>query len=341
MSDYTQYVAPLGGDLPSGPNLEYDPRFQQFERTLQGKAEQRIGDKVNSAEPPDWGEVRQQAETLLGVTRDLRIAVPLCLATLHIDGFTGFSQGLALVQGLLEQQWDSIHPQLDAEDNNDPTTRVNSLLALAAAEPMLKALREAPVVRSKALGRRFSLRDFRVAAGKIKPGALEKDPAQSAQIDGAFQEDELESLRASAQSVAAALDHVAALDRILVEKVADRAPDLMPLRADLAELNKILQDRVGARSGISVGAAGGAGAGDGDASGNPSGGIDGLRTRDDVVRLLDRVCDYYRRHEPSSPVPLLLERAKRLVAMDFLQIVRDLTPAGVSEAELIAGVEKK
>jgi len=339
VSGLAQYAAPLGGDLPSGPNLEYDPRFQEFERTLQGKPEQRIGDKVNPAEPPDWGDVRQQAETLLGDTRDLRVAVPLCLATLHIDGFAGFSQGLALVQGLLEHQWDTVHPQLDADDNNDPTTRVNSLLALAAAEPMLKALREAPVVHSKALGRRFGLRDFRIAAGKIKPGAAEKDPAQSAQIDGAFQEEELDSLREKAQSVAAALDHLASMDRILVEKVGDRAPDLMALRADLAELNKMLQERVGARSG--AGAAGSDGSGNAEAGGGGAAGGDRLRSREDVVRTLDRACDYYRRHEPSSPVPLLLERAKRLVAKDFLEIVRDLTPSGVSEAELIAGVEKQ
>ena len=33
--------------------------------------------------------------------------------------------------------------------------------------------------------------------------------------------------------------------------------------------------------------------------------------------------------EPSSPVPLLLQRAKRLFAKDFLEILRDLTPGGV------------
>lgn len=339
MSDFAQFLAPLAGDLPSGPNLEYDPRFQEFERTLQGKPEQRIGDKVNPAEPPDWGEVRQEAQALLAVTRDLRVAVPMCLASLHIDGFAGFSQALALVQGLLEQHWDTVYPQLDAEDNNDPTTRVNSLLALAAPEAMLKVLRDAPVVYSKALGRRFGLRDFRIAAGKIKPGAADKDPAQSAQIDGAFQEEDLDGLRGKAQSVAAALDSLAAMDRILVEKVGDRAPDLMALRADLAELNKLLQERIALRSGSA--AAGSDGSANAEAGGGVAVGGEGLRSREDVVRVLDRVCDYYRRHEPSSPVPLLLERAKRLVAKDFLEIIRDLTPAGVSEAELIAGVEKQ
>ncbi|MBE0617668.1 MAG: hypothetical protein IH608_07060 [Proteobacteria bacterium] len=62
-----------------------------------------------------------------------------------------------------------------------------------------------------------------------------------------------------------------------------------------------------------------------------------MRSREDVVHLLDKVCDYFRRNEPSSPVPLLLERAKRLVSKSFLEIVRDLAPDGVAQVELIRG----
>ena len=63
-----------------------------------------------------------------------------------------------------------------------------------------------------------------------------------------------------------------------------------------------------------------------------------INSREDVVRVLDMACDYFKRHEPSSPVPLLLQRAKSLVAKDFMEILRDLTPAGVSQAEQIGGV---
>ena len=74
----------------------------------------------------------------------------------------------------------------------------------------------------------------------------------------------------------------------------------------------------------------------------PAARVDGeIRTRDDVVRTLERLCDYFRKHEPSSPVPLLLQRAKSLVAKDFLAILRELTPDGVAQAEVIVGVEKK
>ncbi len=66
-----------------------------------------------------------------------------------------------------------------------------------------------------------------------------------------------------------------------------------------------------------------------------------IRSRDDAVRVLDRVSDYFRQHEPSSPVPLLLQRAKRLISKDFMEILRDLTPQGVSEAENIGGLDRE
>ena len=51
-----------------------------------------------------------------------------------------------------------------------------------------------------------------------------------------------------------------------------------------------------------------------------------IASRDDVVRAIDRICDYYSRYEPSSPVPLLLKRARRLATGSFVDIVRDLAP---------------
>ncbi len=66
-----------------------------------------------------------------------------------------------------------------------------------------------------------------------------------------------------------------------------------------------------------------------------------INNQEDVIRVLDMACEYFKRHEPSSPVPLLLQRAKRLVAKDFLEILRDLTPAGVTQAEEISGISQK
>jgi type VI secretion system protein ImpA len=69
----------------------------------------------------------------------------------------------------------------------------------------------------------------------------------------------------------------------------------------------------------------------------PSGAI---RTRDDVVKMLDKLCEYFDRNEPSSPVPILLRRAKRLINKSFLDIVRDMASNGVSQVEVLRGSEE-
>jgi type VI secretion system protein ImpA len=70
----------------------------------------------------------------------------------------------------------------------------------------------------------------------------------------------------------------------------------------------------------------------------PSGALSGeVRSRQDVVRALERILAYYAKHEPSSPVPLLVERCKRLVTMGFLDIIRDLAPDGVRQIEALSG----
>ena len=45
-----------------------------------------------------------------------------------------------------------------------------------------------------------------------------------------------------------------------------------------------------------------------------------------MLRSLDKILAYYTRHEPSSPLPVLLNRAKHLVHADFAAIVRNLIP---------------
>jgi len=62
-----------------------------------------------------------------------------------------------------------------------------------------------------------------------------------------------------------------------------------------------------------------------------------LQSREDVMRMLDKICEYYARVEPSSPVPVLLQRAKKLVPMSFMEIMQDLIPDGVSQAEMYRG----
>ena len=69
-----------------------------------------------------------------------------------------------------------------------------------------------------------------------------------------------------------------------------------------------------------------------------AGRVGGINNQQDVKNTIDRLIAYYTRAEPSSPVPILLERAKRLVGADFVSIIKDMAPDGKDNVYLIGGI---
>ena len=69
-----------------------------------------------------------------------------------------------------------------------------------------------------------------------------------------------------------------------------------------------------------------------------SGGPGVIQSREDARRALDRVCEYLERHEPSNPASLFARRAQRLLSMQFLDIMRELSPDSISHLEMLTGV---
>lgn len=336
--DVEKFLEPVSESAPCGEDLEYDPAFGQLERAAQGKPEQRMGDQVIPGEEPNWREVSRLAEELLERSRDLRIVLHLTHAGLRLDGLPALAAGLRLVHRLLENHWDTVYPSLDEEDDNDPTVRLNTLLALNDRTGFLHSLSIVPLAESRATGR-FGLRDIRIAHGVLNPKPDEQAP-DPALIGAAFMDCDLDELAATAEASRAALAEADAIVAFLRDRVsAGTAPDLSPLRDEVAEIaatvSKYLAERgVGAGADGQDQATGGGEAVAGGALGQ-------IQSREDAVRTIDRVSEYFRKNEPSSPVPLLLQRAKRLVAKDFMEILQDLAPDGLAQAQVIKGEQEQ
>jgi type VI secretion system protein ImpA len=333
--DVEQLLAAISDESPCGDDLEYDPAFGELERAAQGKPEQQMGDEVVPAEEADWRDVRDKAIELLGRSKDLRVALQLTTALAHTDGLPGFSDGLAVMSGLLDRYWGGFHPKLDPDDDLDPTMRVNILASLCDQGAVLGLVRTTPLVSSRALGR-FGLREIEMADGKADVPEGVEAPSTAA-IDGAFLDCDIEDLQATADAVNRAVEHTDAIDSTLTEQVGySNTCDFSPLKAVLAAAQSVLNAQL-ARRGVGVVVEEGAAAVEGaPGAAQPLAGE--ISSREDVIRVLDKACDYFERHEPSSPVPLLLKRAKRLISKSFLDIMRDLAPDGVPQAETIGGV---
>ncbi len=327
---------PIAPDQPSGENLEYDPAFLDLERIAQGKPEQQVGDTVVAAEEPDWRAVHDQALALFDRTRDLRVAVHLARALIRTDGLAGFGAALHLIRALLEQQWPSVHPQLDADDDNDPTMRINALVAIQDPDQILRPLREAPLVHAPRVGI-VSLRDALVARNEMAP-AMDAEPVTQATIDAAFADTESDVLQATAAAIGAAAADLTAIEAVVLENVgAHQAPDMSALSGMLREMNRLFAQQI-ERTGAGPAAPDDSNSGSEAPASGASGGRPGeIRNRNDVVHAIDQILAYYRNHEPSSPVPLLLRRAQRLAPMDFLALVRELAPDGLSQIQNISG----
>lgn len=342
--DVEALLSELAGGSPCGEDLEYDPAFAQMEEQGQETPERQYGDTIIPAEPPDWRSVKKTALALAERTRDLRVAVYLARALLRTDGLTGFAEGLALVDGLIERFWDHVYPQLDPDDDNDPTLRVNTVVALCDPETTLPALRETPLVHSRSLGR-FSLRDIQIASGALTPLAKEEGELPTpAKINGAFQEAGPEELQATAATIAAAMDRARRIEAGLTDRIGvTQAPDMSALNGVLKEMRQALAEHL-QRQGVGLtddDAA--AEEGEAESAGSAPGGsgsrlvVGEIASREDALRMIDKICEYFGRYEPSSPAPLLLKRAKRLATKDFMTILLDLAPGGADQANLIFG----
>ena len=337
-----ELLKPVSDEKPCGEDVAYDPGFQELEVIMRGKPETQF----SAAEPPDWKLLQDRCLELWPRSKDLRLATALSLAVLKTEGLPAFREGLALVKGLLEKYWDSFYPQLDPSDNNDPTQRVNIIAALATplgtfGDPMslLQRLQEAPLTDSTRMGR-YSFADIlRSETGAAGPDGSAAPAA--AQIEAAFRDTDPGTLEAINRAVAESIQIAEAIDQLLTKTVgADKAPDLEQLPKQLKEIQKRLLAHV------SGGEAGGAAGSDGVAG--PAAGAPGaasapkaisgeIQSRQDVVRMLEKICDYYRKYEPSSPVPYVVRRAQRLAAMDFMEIIDDMSPDSVKEIQRITG----
>lgn len=332
--DLDAMLAEVSPEAPCGPELEYSPEYVELARLVEGSPDVQYGQMHLAAVEPDWKAVKARSSSLFRQSHDLRLAVWLTRALQSLSGFAGLDTGLALIEGLLARYWAHLHPQLDPDDDNDPTTRINILAGLDDQTGLVRQVHIATLVQSPMHGV-FSLRDLDIAAGEwaALPG---ETPADSAAIEAAFAACPFDELSATQALLATACERVAKIDAMLTEFAGhSHAISLKVLHQLLRHAATAVQERLSRHPGrpATVSEANEAGSAESAATSHE------IVNRVDVVHMIDRLCVYYEQNEPASPVPLLLQRARRLVNLSFIEIVSDLSPGGLGEVKHIAGIE--
>ncbi|MEL6281061.1 MAG: type VI secretion system protein TssA, partial [Pseudomonadota bacterium] len=186
---------------------------------------------------------------------------------------------------------------------------------------------------------------LQVADGETTQGAETEAAVSHQTIAAAFEDTEAAHLSALAGAAQAILDHVKAISAVFDEQVGAVGPQLDPLQKIAYDIKRRLgavvrdesvEDAEDDDAAVPRDETGDS-ATPATARRGPSGAINSPQ---DVVAALDRIVDYYARCEPSSPLPLLLKRARRLVSADFVTIMKDMAPQGVENVALIGGLEE-
>ena len=321
--DVEALVRPLGETAPCGTDLEDTQQMAAID------AFRVFGQATPLSADTDWRAINDASLDALGTSRDFRLLAHMAAAQLRLEGVQPLVDSLGIAARWLESYFDDVFPRID----DDAVRRKNALNYFADRMAVVDALRRVPLVNNRQLGS-FSLRHVDIAAGRQAPGEEEAgSPPTEALINAAFSAAPQEELAQLLASIDAGQSALKSIEMTMVAKQGvQAAPDTKPLSDVMGRMRDIVAKHVRAPA-AEVGEAGDA-AGTGQAGGVPG----QIRSREDATRSLDAVAEFFRRSEPSSPVPMFVERAKRLIARDFLEVLAELAPDSLAEVKRVGGV---
>jgi type VI secretion system protein ImpA len=326
--DSTSLCEPISTDAPCGADLEDTQLLASFD------AFRVFGNDTPLRSDIDWREIRDQASDALTRSRDLRLLAHLAVASLRVDGLQAFCALLPVVERWLADQWPLVFPRVD----EDAVLRKNALSCFADRMAVIDPLRRMPIAAHRQLGG-FSLRDLELATGQLTPTEADRDVPNSAQIEAtlaASPVEELSSLAAGVAAASAALRQVAAA---MQEHAGFQStPDFEPLCRPLARIQTILTEHLATRTTANPEAPASGSNSAGAAAAASAAGLGEIASRQDAIRAMDAIVVFFRKNEPSSPVPLLLDRAKRLVSKSFLEVLEDIAPESLAQVRQLGGI---
>lgn len=322
LPEFDALVAAISEAQPCGESLEDTALLASFDGFRV------FGHSLPPDPPPAWPAIRSEAVAALARSKDLRLLAHLAAATLRTDGLAAFVDTIGVAAAWLEQSWAATFPLVE----EDAILRRNALNCFTDQVAVIDGVRRAPLVASREHGR-ISLRDIEMAAGLVAAGEGDT-PLDSGRITAAFAAVPLDALRALLEAVEAAGTALKAIDeRMRAQAGVEAAPSFDALAGQLTKVTKALRVQLTER-----GDATGAAEGEDGAAASGGGPIGAVRSRQDAIRALDAVAAFFRHAEPSSPVPFFLERAKRLVAKDFIEVLTDVAPGALSAARDAVGL---
>jgi type VI secretion system protein ImpA len=326
-------LLPISESAPSGEDLSSAPLLYQLETLVAGTPETQF----SGAQEPDWRILEREGSAFLGRSKHLAVLVIYAVTLLKRKGLEGLAEGLELVSGNVRDYWNDLYPKLDPDDRLDPTERMSILSALSAPQgtegdaiKFIERLRATPLYKFPVIG----------VASLEAMG--EQDSALTNEFQTALKAEPADAVRPllefARRACVAASELIDFLDATL-EVRHRRSWNL--LTTELSTIMNFFEEGLsGTASGLETSlqtVSSGPVASAGGVAAKPVA-VGYIASREDVIRTLDALCLFYAQNEPSSPLPLLLNRCRELVPKTFLEVVEELLPEGVSQIKNLGGI---
>jgi type VI secretion system protein ImpA len=339
--DFPALGAPLSEAEPCGPDLDLggDADYMNFVARTEGVLPTTFFSGPEG-KPFDRSSIDFDAEfatiaPLLARTRDLRLLVILAKLLVLKRDLAGFVDCIALIDALLKQNWDDVHPQAF---DGDFGIRTAALETLDDMPPVVFPLQYLPLINHRRLGP-LSYRAWMIATGEAKPREGEEilDPVA---IQSALTDEELPVLIERRAQFHALQSALTSIREICVDRLgAERAAKLERLPALAVKIAALFEGVIAKRDPAQASAKSEGAPDDPQQAGStvPAGAVASTR---DVADALAAIAGYFARFEPSSPALLLVRQAEQLMGKSFLDVMRILMPNQVEQAAIQIGKDQ-
>lgn len=344
MSELDQILEPIAGSNPSGVDLEYDSRFQEVKSSIES------GDEEH---PTDWKKVKRQCLELLGDGRNIDFLVLLAVSLVATEGYQGLRDGLHILAKSVKDFWDNIYPELDMEEpeSDRHVMRLNSIAQLGEKPGKLG---DKLGYVEKILRAPLSVNNLRVSASFWPVWESElADSGDSSETDSVMSyigQMPVEEKKLIADLIDESIKDLQDFSDFLMEKTgsAYNGPFDECLLPTLSRLSKVMSvdeaaspvpteaEAFAGEGSAPVVQTAGAAATPPPPPSPPAGTIN---SREDVKKALEKIVDYYKKNEPSSPVPYLAERTQELVDCDFMEVVKNLSKESEQQFKKVLNVQ--
>jgi len=336
--DMAALLAPITETAPCGEYLLYEGTYDRIkEARREDDVSLEQGVWKHNLKRADWPIVESMCvRALEEYTKDLQIAAWLLEAWLHLRGFAGLRDGLALIDSLVRKYWDGLYPPIP---DGDVEFRMGPLIWMNERIPT--EIKLVPITQPDSQDvRAFSWADWEIAS-RTEPvkGDATSDKITQARFQQSATLTPTSYLVIQVQDLEAAMEGCNRLNVSLDDKANGMAPSLQQLTITLEpihglldsilnqrDVNPQLQPQDGA-SGVSILP--------GNSFETRTASSEGtVRSRAEAYRRLSEAADFLMRTEPHSPAPYLVKRAIAWGSMTLEELLPQLIQNGSELSEI-------